>query len=69
MMPVMARNVLESARLLASAARLLADKVVDGRRGRRRAHAASYAESSPAIVTPLNQYLGYEEAAPSPSRR
>jgi fumarate hydratase class II len=30
MMPVMARNVLESARLLAGSARLLADKVVDG---------------------------------------
>jgi N-formylglutamate amidohydrolase len=30
MMPVMARNVLESARLLTAAARLLADKVLDG---------------------------------------
>ncbi|MGH3931226.1 MAG: class II fumarate hydratase, partial [Pseudonocardiaceae bacterium] len=30
MMPVMARNLLESARLLAAAARLLADKVVEG---------------------------------------
>ncbi len=62
MMPVMARNVLESARLLANAARLLADKVVDGvvadvERTR------ELAESSPAIVTPLNSYLGYEEAA------
>ncbi|MDN5933173.1 MAG: class II fumarate hydratase, partial [Pseudonocardia sp.] len=62
MMPVMARNVLESARLLANAARLLADKVVDGmvadvERTR------ELAESSPAIVTPLNKYLGYEEAA------
>ena len=62
MMPVMARNVLESARLLANAARLLADKVVDGmvadvERTR------ELAESSPSIVTPLNRYLGYEEAA------
>ena len=62
MMPVMARNVLESARLIANAARLLADKVVDGavadvERTR------ELAESSPAIVTPLNSYLGYEEAA------
>jgi fumarate hydratase class II len=62
MMPVMARNVLESARLLANAARLLADKVVDGmvadvERTR------ELAESSPAIVTPLNKFLGYEEAA------
>ena len=30
MMPVMARNLLESARLLTAAARLLADKVIDG---------------------------------------
>ncbi len=62
MMPVMARNVLESARLLANAARLLADKVVDGAVAdveRTRELAAS----SPAIVTPLNSYLGYEEAA------
>jgi fumarate hydratase, class II len=62
MMPVMARNLLESARLIAAAARLLADKVVDGavadiERTR------EYAESSPAIVTSLNRYLGYEEAA------
>jgi fumarate hydratase, class II len=62
MMPVMARNVLESARLLAAVARLLADKVVAGARAdtdRMR----EYAESSPSVVTPLNRYLGYEEAA------
>ncbi|MGH3543890.1 MAG: lyase family protein, partial [Mycobacterium sp.] len=62
MMPVMARNVLESARLLTATARLLADKVVDGMSPdvqRCREHA----ESSPAIVTPLGRYLGYEEAA------
>ncbi|GAA4560130.1 class II fumarate hydratase [Pseudonocardia xishanensis] len=62
MMPVMARNVLESARLLSSVARLLADKVVAGAEAdldRTR----EYAESSPSIVTPLNSYLGYEEAA------
>jgi fumarate hydratase class II len=62
MMPVMARNVLESARLLANASRLLADKVVAGTEvdvERTR----EFAESSPSIVTPLNRYLGYEEAA------
>jgi fumarate hydratase class II len=62
MMPVMARNVLESARLLANASRLLADKVVAGTEvdvERTR----ELAESSPSIVTPLNRYLGYEEAA------
>jgi fumarate hydratase, class II len=62
MMPVMARNVLESARLLASAARLLADKVVDGAEADV-ARTREYAESSPSIVTPLNRHLGYEEAA------
>jgi fumarate hydratase, class II len=62
MMPVMARNVLESCRLLAAATRLLADKVVDGARPDVQ-RCREYAESSPAIVTPLNRYLGYEEAA------
>ena len=62
MMPVMARNVLESARLLAAAARLLADKVIkDAEADVQRCR--EYAESSPAIVTSLNRYLGYEEAA------
>ncbi|NUS64162.1 MAG: class II fumarate hydratase [Saccharothrix sp.] len=62
MLPVIARNVLESARLLAAVARLLADKVLTGAEpqiDRMR----EYAESSPSIVTPLNRYLGYEEAA------
>ena len=61
-LPVIARNVLESIRLLANIARLLATKTVDGttadvERCRR------YAESSPSIVTPLNKYIGYEEAS------
>ncbi|HEY1971816.1 MAG TPA: class II fumarate hydratase [Pseudonocardia sp.] len=62
MMPVMARNVLESARLLASVARLLADKVVSGTVADAE-RMREYAESSPSVVTPLNRYLGYEEAA------
>ncbi|GAA1315958.1 class II fumarate hydratase [Pseudonocardia xinjiangensis] len=62
MMPVMARNVLESARLLAAAARLLADKVVAGAEADVD-RAREFAESSPSVVTPLNRYLGYEEAA------
>jgi fumarate hydratase class II len=62
MMPVMARNVLESARLLAAAARLLADKVVEGAQADV-ARCRDYAESSPAIATSLNRYLGYEEVA------
>jgi fumarate hydratase class II len=62
MLPVIARNVLESARLLSAVARLLADKVFEGVEAnvdRMR----ELAESSPSIVTPLNRYLGYEEAA------
>ncbi|HEY2222297.1 class II fumarate hydratase [Actinomycetospora sp.] len=62
MMPVMARNVLESARLLANAARLLADRVLEGTQPDEEA-CLRYAESSSAIVTPLNRLLGYEEAA------
>ncbi|MDF1487509.1 class II fumarate hydratase [Tessaracoccus caeni] len=62
MIPVIARNVLESARLLANASRVLAERCVDGitadaERMRR------YAESSPSIVTPLNRVIGYEAAA------
>ncbi|HWJ82410.1 MAG TPA: class II fumarate hydratase [Nocardioides sp.] len=61
-MPVLARNVLESVRLLANALRTLASRCVDGitadaDRMRR------YAESSPSVVTPLNRYVGYEAAA------
>jgi len=61
-LPVIARNVLESARLLAAVSRLLADKVFAGATANVD-RAREYAEGSPAIVTPLNRYLGYEEAA------
>ncbi len=62
MLPMIGRNLLESIRLLSNVSRLLADRCIDGitaNTDRLRA----YAESSPAIVTPLNEYLGYEEAA------
>jgi fumarate hydratase class II len=62
MMPVMARNVIESIRLLTSASRLLADRCVDGIQARER-HMRHLAESSPSIVTPLNRHIGYENAA------
>ncbi|MFC4853167.1 class II fumarate hydratase [Actinophytocola glycyrrhizae] len=62
MLPVIARNVLESARLLAAVARLLADKVFAGVEANAE-RMRELAESSPSIVTPLNRYLGYEEAA------
>lgn len=62
MLPVMARNLLESIRLLGSVTRLLADRTVDGITANT-ARAREYAESSPSVVTPLNRYIGYEEAA------
>ncbi len=62
MLPVMAKNLLESVRLLANASRLLADRTVDGITADAE-RARAYAESSPSVVTPLNRYIGYEEAA------
>ncbi|MFE3198938.1 class II fumarate hydratase [Embleya sp. NPDC059237] len=62
MLPVIARNLLESIRLLANVTRVLADRTVAGIEAdveRMR----EYAESSPSVVTPLNRFLGYEEAA------
>ncbi|WUJ04158.1 class II fumarate hydratase [Actinoplanes sp. NBC_00393] len=62
MLPVMARNLLESIRLLAAASRQLADRCVAGLEANEEV-ARAYAEGSPSIVTPLNRYLGYDEAA------
>jgi fumarate hydratase class II len=62
MLPVMARNLLESIRLVAAAGRLLADRCVAGLAANEDV-CRSYAEGSPSIVTPLNRYLGYDEAA------
>jgi fumarate hydratase class II len=62
MLPMIGRNVLESIRLLASVTRLLADRCVAGITADTD-RLRELAESSPAIVTPLNPYLGYEEAA------
>jgi fumarate hydratase, class II len=62
MVPVIARNLLSSINLLLTGATLLAQRTVAGittdpARLRR------LAESSPAIVTALNRYIGYEAAA------
>ena len=62
MLPVIARNVLESIRLLSTSSVLLAERCIDGitaDEDRMR----KYAESSPSVVTPLNKYIGYETAA------
>jgi fumarate hydratase class II len=62
MLPVMGRNLLESVRLLAAGVRLLADRCVAGLTADEEV-CRSYAEGSPAIVTPLARFLGYEETA------
>jgi fumarate hydratase class II len=62
MLPVIARNLLESIRLLTKISRLLADRCIDGITADVERNRA-YAESSPSIVTPLNKYIGYENAA------
>ena len=60
--PVIALGVLESIRLLANASTALADKTVRGIEANVE-RARALAESSPAIVTPLNRVIGYESAA------
>ncbi|MBV2362862.1 class II fumarate hydratase [Streptomonospora nanhaiensis] len=61
-LPMIARNVLESIRLLANVSRVFADRCVAGIEANVE-RCREYAESSPSIVTPLNRYIGYEEAA------
>ena len=61
MLPMLARNVLESVRLLANVSRLFADRCIDGITADVE-RCKEYAESSPAVVTPLNRYIGYEAA-------
>ena len=60
--PVMGTALLESIRLLANSTRVLADKTIDGLEANLE-RARALAESSPAIVTPLNRVIGYEAAA------
>ena len=62
MLPVIARNLLESVRLLAAVSRALADKAVAGIEANVD-QCKAYAESSPSIGTSLNPYIGYEKAA------
>src|SRR5437899_12813917 len=62
MLPLMARNLLESIRLLARASRVMAEKAVVG--------IVAYAdtcrdsvERSPSMATALNPLIGYDQAA------
>ncbi len=60
--PVIARNVLESIRLLANVSVLFAKRCIDGIEADVE-RCRTYAESSPAIVAALNTRIGYEAAA------
>jgi len=62
MLHVIARNLLESIRLLAAVRRTLADKCVAGIAADVE-RCRTYALSSPSIGTSLNPYIGYEAAA------
>ena len=59
--PMMARNVFESIRILTSASHMLAEKCVDGLQANE-ATLLRHAESTPAIVTALNPHIGYDRA-------
>jgi fumarate hydratase class II len=61
-LPVIARNLLESIRLLANVTRLFADRCVAGIEADEE-RCRAYAESSPSLGTSLNPYIGYEAAA------
>jgi fumarate hydratase, class II len=60
--PLLARNILDSVKLLASASRLFAEKCVDGIEANRE-NAARYAELTLSAATALNPYIGYDLAS------
>ena len=60
--PLVARNLLESIRLLSSAARIFAEKCIDGIKANEEGTTRS-AESTLAAATALNPYIGYDKAA------
>ncbi len=62
MMPVIARNLLESIRLLASACRVLAGKCVDGIEADAE-RARKLVERNVIVVTALNPHIGYDAGA------
>ena len=60
--PLLARNLLQSIGLLASASRLLAEKCVDGIEANRE-RCESYAELTLSAATALNPFIGYDKAS------
>jgi fumarate hydratase class II len=59
--PLIARNLLQSIRLAASASRLLAEKCVDGIEANRE-NCERYAELTLSAATALNPHIGYDRA-------
>jgi fumarate hydratase class II len=59
--PLLARNLLDSIKLLAAASRLLAEKCVDGIEANREV-CERYAELTLSAATALNPYIGYDAA-------
>ena len=60
--PLIARNLLDSIRLLASASRLLAERCVDGIEANRE-QCERYAELTLSAAAALNPFIGYDKAA------
>src|SRR4051794_16893657 len=60
--PLMARNLLQSIGLLASASRMFAEKCVDGIEANRE-RCESYAELTLSAATALNPFIGYDKAS------
>ena len=62
MLPLMARNLLESVRLLAAVSRVFADKAIAGITANEET-CRGYVEISPSMATALNPLIGYDQAA------
>jgi fumarate hydratase class II len=62
MLPMMARNMLESVRLLANASRVFVDKALADLQANRE-RAEGYVEGSISMATALNPLIGYDNAA------
>jgi fumarate hydratase class II len=60
--PLLAKNILESVKLLASASRLFAERCVEGIEANRE-NAERYAELTLSAATALNPYIGYDRAS------
>jgi fumarate hydratase, class II len=60
--PLLARNLFDSVKLLSSAARLFAEQCVDGIQANRET-CERYAELTLSAATALNPYIGYDKAA------